>query len=177
MENYIKKYFNQLESNINKHLNNPEFSSEEKEKLGIRLELINELKHNISWQFKGIDSKQASRIQHLETMRKTDALPKFIRKQEIAISIYDQIRITIPYLDALNHGLSHPIINFINNLRDKLDLAGYSYHKEFPSNEEVENAFKSYFEVIKPANGNTFKECHEKIESLYNELMKLSETT
>ncbi|TDO94891.1 hypothetical protein [Flavobacterium sp. 245] len=177
MENYIKKYFELIEKNLNYHLNNPQFTLEEKEKISIRLELINELKTNISWQFKSTESKQASRIQHLATLRKIDAMPKFIRKQELTINIYEKIKLTFPYLEAINSILNDEIIEFVNNLCENIDLSGYSYEKEFPKSNETRKVFKSFFEVTKSAQGNSvmFRECYEKIESLYNELIKLSE--
>jgi hypothetical protein len=178
MEKYIKKYFEQIEKNLNNHLNDPQFPLKEKEKLNIRLEIIKELKTNISWQFKSTEGKQASRIQYLATLRKIEARPKFIRKQELTIDIYEKIKLTLPYLESLNPALNEEIIEFMYNLIDKIDLAGYSYDKEFPKSDEIRNLFKSFFEVSKPAQATSlmFKECYEKIESLYYELIKLSET-
>lgn len=178
MENYIKKYFELIEKNLRHHLNDPEFTLEQKDELSIRLELINELKTNISWQFKSAERKQVSRIQHLATLRKMDAPPKFIRKQELTIGIYEKVKITLPYLESLNNILDQTIIEFVNSICDKIDLEGYRYEKEFPNGDEIRTAFRSFFEVSKPAQGNSvmFKECYEKIESLYNELIKLSET-
>jgi hypothetical protein len=60
----------------------------------------------------------------------------------------------------------------------KLIYQGKTLKKNFPLNTEIEEIFKSYFEITKPAkgNGNMFDECYEKIENLYNELLKLNET-
>ncbi|MDR1877077.1 MAG: hypothetical protein LBQ84_05585 [Flavobacteriaceae bacterium] len=175
--NYINKYFNLILSNLERHLNNPDFPEEEKEKIKIRIEIINELKYNISWQFKCSDDKQISRIRWLATMRKIDALPNYIKKQEEAIRLYDIIRTTMPYINAMNNNLLNPISEMMEDLRDKIDLSGRTYNKDFPTKKEIELAFKNYLEVVLPSklNGNMFKECYEKIGLLYEELIKISD--
>ncbi|CAM3089229.1 hypothetical protein [Flavobacterium frigoris] len=178
MTNYIEKYFNTVLGNIERHLNSSEISAEEKEKMKTRIELINELRPNIEWQFKTSESKQVSRIQHLAMLRRMDELPHLIKKQEKAINIYEESKRAMPYLEAVNLTLNKPLTEFLNDLCDKIDIKGYSYTGNFPTITETQEAFKTYFEIIKPAqgNGNMFKECYEKIESLYSELMKLNET-
>ncbi len=47
--------------------------------------------------------------------------------------------------------------------------------KKHVSKEEIENAFKPYFETIQPFKMEMLKECYEKIEFLYCELKKLNE--
>jgi protein-tyrosine-phosphatase len=179
MKEYVKKYFDSISTNLQNHLRNNDLSPEEKEKINIRLELINELKYNITWQFKTEEQKQVSRLQWLATMRRSDMPSCFIHKQEKVIHIYEQIKLTLPYLEALNSNLlKTTIIDFVNDLCEKIDLAGQEYKKDFPINIEIEQLFKPYFEITKPAkgNGSMFEECYEKIENLYNELMKLNET-
>lgn len=177
MEKYIKKYFDLITTNLVTHLEKENFPSDEKEKVNVRLELINELRHDITWQFKSEEQKQVSRLQWLATMRRSDMPYHFIHKQEKVIHIYEQIKSTLPYLEALNSNLlKTTIISFANDLCDKIDLSGQEFKKDFPLNTEIELIFKPYFEITKPAkgNGNMFGECYEKIENLYNELMKLN---
>ncbi len=175
---FLEKYFELLISNINTHLNDVNFPEEEKAKLQIRIELINELKYSIDWQIKSPIQKQAHRISSLASMRKTDALPHFIKKQETAIYIYEKIQYTIPYLLALNHNVNQIIIDFTNEICDKIDFAGSNYRGDFPGNEEVQNVFNNFIQFQKPAQGNggMFKESYEKIEELYVALIKLNET-
>jgi hypothetical protein len=180
MEEYIKKYFDLITSNLQQHLDNNDFPEDEKEKINIRLELINELRYRVTWQFKTEEKKQISRIQWLATMRRSDMPTALINKQAKSIHIYSQIKYTIPYMEALNSNLiKSGVIDFVNVICEKIDLAGESFKKDFPSIIEIEQAFKPYFEITKPAkgNGNMFDECYEKIELLYSELMKLHETT
>jgi hypothetical protein len=179
MEEYIKKYFDLITTNLVKHLEKENFPSDEKEKVNVRLELINELRYNITWQFKSEEQKQVSRLHWLATMRRSDMPYNFIHKQEKVIHIYEQIKSTLPYLEALNSKLlKTTIISFVNDLCDEIDLAGKEFKKDFPLNKETKEIFKPYYEIIKPAkgNGNMFEECYEKIDNLYNELLKLNET-
>lgn len=176
MEEYINKYFELILSNLQRHLNNPSFPDEEKAKINIRVELIKELRDNVSWQFKSPIEKQIGRIQWLAALRRSEAPMHVIRKQENSIQIYELIKVTMPYLEALNSDKKmEQIINFANSLSDRIDLAGSTYTGVFPERAEIEKIFRIFFEVIKPARGNgeMFKECYEKIEYLHQELLKL----
>jgi len=174
--NYIEKYFDHAVANLERHLNNPNLHNEERERIKIRIELINELRDNVSWQTKSVTQKQCYRIQTLASMRKTGALPKFIIKQQSAIHIYELIKITIPYLEAINSGeTNRPIIDFCNEMCDSIDFYGPAYRGDFSSIGDTEKVFKVFFDVVKPAQGNgeMFEECYQRIESLYNELKEL----
>ena len=177
MEESIKKYFDLIQKNLDKNLEKEEISLIEKEKIRIRKEIINEMKDRISWQFKREEDKQAIRIQWLAIMRRSNIPEKYIRKQRKAIHIYELIKLTIPYIKALNSSLlEKSVIDFLTNIIVLIDSNTNSFSKDFPSNTEIDNAFKSYFEVIKPAkgNGNMFEECYDKIECLYNELKRMN---
>ncbi len=178
MEEYINQYFDLIERNLDKNLENEKISFYEKEKIKMRKEMISEMKNNITWQFKKEEDKQIDRIQWLATMRRANTPQKHIEKQRKAIHIYELIISTIPYLKALNSSiLEKSIIKFVNNFANLIDFSGRNFSKEFPSNTEIDEVFKSYFEIIKPAkgNGNMFEECYDKIEFLYNELKKMND--
>lgn len=175
MEEYIRKYFDLITKNLRGHLETNEISFVEKEKIKLRLEIINEIRNNITWQFKNENRKQISRLQWLASMRRSDAPIKSIQKQVKTIHIYELIKSTLPYIEALNSNLLIHIINFVNDLCTKIDLSGRDYDEIFPDSQKIEQLFKPYFEIVQPAqgNGDMFKECYERIENLYTELKKL----
>ncbi|MBK7439318.1 MAG: hypothetical protein IPI77_21855 [Saprospiraceae bacterium] len=100
---------------------------------------------------------------------------KSIQKQVKTIHIYELIKSTLPYIEALNSNLLIHIISFVNDLCTKIDLSGRDYDEIFPDSQKIEQLFKPYFELVQPAqgNGDMFKECYERIENLYTELKKL----
>lgn len=177
MENYLLKYTNEIKNKLSKQMDNPENSVLIKQQLMYRLEALNDIEDRFLWQIKSQSQKQSSRISSLASMRKSGALPHFIKKQETAIYIYEKIQYTIPYLLALNHNVNQIIIDFTNEICDKIDFAGSNYRGDFPGNEEVQNVFNNFIKFQKPAQGNggMFKECYEKIEELYVALIKLNE--
>ncbi len=178
MEENVKKYFDLLTANLQKHLLNDKMPYEDKEKIKIRIELIDEIRHNITWQFKSEERKQVSRIHWLATMRRSNMPDATIINQEKAIRIYESIKLALPYVEALNSNLlKDTIIIFVSELCKKIDLAGKFYNKDFPSNTDIDNVFKQYFEIFKTAKGNSnmFIECYEHIDFLYLELKKLNE--
>ena len=175
---YIKKYFESALANVSKQINNPDLPNDKKDKLKIRTELINELKKNVEWQIKSPIQKQASRIQTLATMRKIEALPVLIKKQELAIKFYDLINTILPYIEAVNLGnITKPILDLLINYRYKIDFSGSAFKGVLPDREEIEKVFKPYFENIALSKNDMFKECYENIEDLYNELISISVTS
>ena len=92
MEEYIRKYFDLITKNLRGHLETNEISFVEKEKIKLRLEIINEIRNNITWQFKNENRKQISRLQWLASMRRSDAPIKSIQKQVKTIHIYELIK-------------------------------------------------------------------------------------
>ena len=124
------------------------------------------------------EQKQISRIRELATMRKIDALPEIISNQEKMINLYGLLKSTNIYIEALHTSTLDDLKMFCKKLMNLIDFKSRSFVKNFPSNTEIKQAFKLYFEITKPAkgNGNMFDECYEKIENLYNELLKIAES-
>ncbi len=152
-------------------------SVEEKQGYQYRIDAFSEVENWIKWRLKSSDEKQIARIQELATMRKTDALPAFIKNQEKMICIYELLKSTNIYIEALHTSILDDLKIFCENLMNLIDFKPRNFSKNFPNIAEIEQVFKPYFEITKPAkgNGNMLEECYEKIENLYNELMKLNE--
>lgn len=173
---YLDKYFNNTLTNLSKHLKDPDLQVAEKEMLKTRIELINELKENLDWQIKYPRQKQALRIQNLAKMRRAEALPKVIKKQESVINFYELINNVLPYIEALHLGNStKQLLNFCEFYLDKIDFAGSNYNGKLPDSEEIEIAFKSYFVNIAISKNDMFNECYGKIECVYKELKSISD--
>lgn len=137
------------------------------------------LENWISWRIKTSDERQIVRIQKLATMRKVDALPEFIKNQEIIIYLYELFKEVLNYIKAASSPVLDGLAHFCELQLKMIDFKPKDFVVNFPSNEEIEKAFKPYFEITKPAkgSGNMFKECYEKIEFLYDELIGLNSTT
>ena len=170
---YINKYFRLIEDNLNRDLNSDKVKEEDKKGISYRLHIINELKYNFLWHVKSSHEKQIARIRKLASMRRANDLLPFIQKQELAIQIYNSIEYTLPYISALDLSDAKQILlDFCINWTDKIDFAGDNYRGDLPNKTEIEHAFNPYFAVHKY---NMFKECYEKIQRLYLEIMNLSE--
>ncbi len=168
--NYIEKYFESSLANLSKHLNNANFPANEKDKLKIRIELINEFKEKSDIKVTYQTQKQALRIQNLAMLRKTKALPELIGKQKLAIRFCDLITTCLPYVEAFNPAITKPISELCNGYKNKIDLTDSIYMGNWPDREEIEQAFKPYFENTALSKYDIFKEGYQKIEYLYKEL-------
>lgn len=170
--NYLKKYAESALANITKQLTNPDLSLNEKEKLNIRIELIKEFEQNLAWQIKSQTQKQALRIQKLATMRRTEALPPLIKRQEAVIKFYEFSNTVLPYIEALNMDeRTEPLLDLLHHYGDKIDFAGAIYRGVLPTSKEVEEAFRPYFESIALIKYDMYNDCYERIEYLYKGLM------
>jgi len=151
---------------------------EEKQSYQYRVDAFSEIENWIKWRLKSSDEKQISRIQELATMRKIDAVPAFINNQERMIDLYELLKSTSIYIEALHTSVLDGLKLFCKELMNLIDFKPRSFSKNYPTVSEIEQVYKPYFEITKPAkgNGNMFDECYGKIELLYNELMKLHET-
>lgn len=176
--NYLNKYFEYALENLSKHLNNPDFPLAEKEKLKIRIELINEFKKKSELKINFPKLKQANRIQDLAEMRKIKASAHAIRNQEMSIKYYDLVNITMPSIDAINgDNIADPILDLCNSYDKILDSVASGKGMDLPGKDEIEKAFKKYFDNVALSKYEMFKECYVKIEYFYNELKAISETT
>jgi len=145
-----------------------------KQHLSIELAVYKKIKKELEFQNFSPLEKQAKRISYLAICRKTNG---DCSNELKTINIYESILVSMPYLKALNHNdklllLEGLCIREIEIIDDNL-LGGIKKHVTAI---EIENAFKPYFEKISPFKMDMLKECYEKIENLYNELMKLNQT-
>jgi hypothetical protein len=146
-----------------------------KRDLSFQITAWRRLKEELEFQVLTPIEKQVKRIEYLAMCRKTDAN---CNKKLQTILIYDAIIITLPYIKVLNH--LDKLILVEKLCLKEIDIIDNSLTgdvKMHIEKLEIENSFKPYFEKVAPFKMDMYKECYEKIELLYNELMKLHETT
>lgn len=167
--NYLEKYFDTTLSNLKNHFDNSDF--DEKERIKMRIELLNEIRENLSWQINTPEQKQSLRIQSLASMRKSGALVKFINKKEKCIKFYELTTSSFPYVLALDtYSSQKELLNFCKDYCNKIDFVGTSFLGDLPNIDEIEAGFKSYFESMQRNKSDLFEECYDKIDKLYNRL-------
>ena len=145
-----------------------------KQHLSVEEAVYRRIKSEIEFQSLSSVEKQSKRIEYLASCRKANGNCENKLK---TICIYDTITTSMPYLKVLNLNrrlsLLEDLCNKELNLIDDNPLGEVKKHV---SKEEIEEAFKPYFETIKPFKMDILKECYEKIENLYNELLKIAES-
>ncbi|MDX1365452.1 MAG: hypothetical protein R3243_14670 [Arenibacter latericius] len=185
-EEKILKYIDSIIRNLNKHLNNENDipNSREKEKIELRLDIMQEIKRAFDWGLASDENKQANRILELA---KTREQIFDTSKQLNEILLYSKIKEVTPYIMAVSYNikmedkhLTEDLLSFCKNQLDIIDSSPYKPNISFPSKEEIEKAFKSYTERIKPNKIPSLKvyiqpEVNEKIDELYRLFLKLSE--
>lgn len=131
------------------------------------------LKEELEHQSLSSFEKQAKRISFLASCRKVDGDSE---NRLRTILIYETIVISMLYVKVLNRN------NILSRI-EEICLQELNIIDEDPSGEiekhisrdEIEAAFKPYFEKIQSHKYDMLRECYEKIEYLYTELMKLHE--
>lgn len=184
-EKQILKYIDLLISNLKKHLadetDNP--NSREKEKLELRLEIVQEIKEAFDWGLAEEENKQADRILQLAQLRAQD----FDVSEDLKeIDLYSKIREVIPYIQAVSYRinnepkhLTEDLLQFCEKQLEIIDSSPYKSTIKFPSKSEIEEAFRSYTERIKPNKIPSLKvykqpEVNHKIEELYQMFIMLA---
>ena len=181
----ILKYIDTLILNLNKPLTSGELklNSSEEEKQKLRLEVVHEIKRAFEWGLAPEENKQSKRILKLAKLREQD-LDVTIQLHEI--KLYSKIREVVPYIMAVsykinteNKYLTEDLLNFCEKQLNIIDSTGYRRGIAFPYLKEIEIAFKSYIERIKPNKIPSLKvynqpEVNDKIEELYQMFLTLS---
>ena len=122
MKNHsIIRYFEYAEKKLKSQIDNPEIDSDIKESLNSKIENLNYFKERVIFQLKSPDEKQASRIEWIASLRKRGILKESRLK---AVSLYDKIRETLPYLEVLNR--NDRLKDLINLCQEELDLIDFS---------------------------------------------------
>lgn len=139
-----------------------------KKHLEIERTVFRRLKDLFEWESLTVVERQASRLAILVSMRKTGAKESIISVQESAINIYGLINLSLPYIKVVN---VNNMLNLLESLCKKeieiIDSSGSSFRGSHVSADEIEAAFRTYFENVKPYKMDMFRECYEKIEVLY----------
>lgn len=184
-EKKILKYIDTVISNLEKFLSNKEAiqNEKEKEKLELRLTVVQEIKRAFNWGLATEENKQAKRILQLAISREQGV---DVTDQLNEINLYSKIREVIPYIMAVSYNLNiekkhltEDLLNFCENQLEIIDTSPYKRKIVFPTRAEVEIAFKSYTERIKPNKIPGLKvykqpEVNKKIEELYQMFLSMA---
>ncbi|WFO15317.1 hypothetical protein M601_016025 [Cellulophaga baltica 4] len=158
-------------------------NEKEKEKLKLRLDVVQEIKRAFNWGIATEENKQSKRILQLAMSRRQDI---DVTDQIKEINLYSKIRETIPYVMAVSYNinleekhLTEDLLEFCEKQLEIIDSSPYKSKIVFPTKEEVEIAFKSYTERIKPNKIPSLKvykqpEVNEKIEELYQMFLSVT---
>lgn len=150
-----------------------------------RLHLLQILKENYEWFALSASNKQSKRLLNLARERRAG---KDVSMELKEINLYSKIIETIPYIKAVSYTinneekhLTEDLLNFCENQLKVIDFSLSKRKITFPSKEEVEQAFKSYTERIKPDKIPVLKsydqpEATQKIGGLYDMFLALAET-
>lgn len=149
------------------------YTEDYKQHLSVEEAVYRRVKSELEFQSLSPIDKQAKRIEYLASCRKSNGNCDEKLK---TILIYDLILVSMPYLKVLNHLNKLSLIEelCIKEL-DIIDDNLFGDVKMHVTNVEIENAFRPYFDTVYPFKMNMLKECYEKIEALYKELIKLQE--
>jgi hypothetical protein len=173
----IKSILNKINARIDNIQNEDKskYPDDYKKHLSVEEAVYRRIRDEIEFQSLSPSEKQAKRINSLASCRKTHA---DCSRKLLTIQIYDTITVSMPYLKVLNHGNRLSLIGELClkelNLIDDNQLGDVKKHV---TKEEIEEAFKPYFETITPFKMDMLKECYEKMENLYYELLKLNENS
>lgn len=184
MNNKVLNFINISIDNIKKQLSKADLSDTAKEGLLLRLEAFEDIKERLDWVLLPDDNKQSSRILELAKSREAKV---DVTNQLKEINLYSKVKEVIPYIQAVSYiiineekHLTQDLLEFCKSQLEIIDNSPQKRKYFFPSKEEIELAFKSYIERIKPNKIPSLKvynqpEVVEKIEELYNTFIKLHE--
>ena len=148
-----------------------------KKHLEIEQAVFRRLKDLFHWESLTVIEKQASRLATLVSMRKTGAKKSIMSSQELAVNIYGLINLSLPYIKVVNVNNK---LDLLESLCKKeieiIDSSGSGFRGSHVSTDEIEAAFQSYFENVKPYKMDMFQGCYEKIEVLYQEFKNLPQS-
>lgn len=185
MNNSILSYIDTSINKINYQLERNDISDAAREGLTLRKEAFEDIRNRFEWAIRPPSDKQSNRILRLAKDREQG---KDVSLQLKEINLYSKIIETIPYIKAVSYTinneekhLTEDLLNFCENQLDIIDFSLSKRQITFPSKEEVEQAFKSYTERIKPNKIPVLKsydqpEVTQKIGELYDMFLALAET-
>lgn len=159
------------------------YDNDYKKHLSIEESVYRRLVESIEYQILSPSEKQSQRILSLAKSRGQEQETK---DQLNEINLYSKIREVIPYIMAVSYKinmeekhLTEDLLNFCENQLEIIDSSPYKRKIVFTTKEEVETAFKSYTEKIKPNKIPSLKvynqpEVNMKIEELYQMFLSLA---
>ena len=145
----ILKYIDSIISNLKKHLRKEMeiTNAREKEKMEMRLEIVQEIRRAFDWGLAEEDNKQSNRILQIAKYR------------EESFDVSQPLR---------------------ENQLEIIDASPYKKKIIFPTKSEINEAFRSYIEMIQPNKIPSLKvykqpEVNQKIEELYQMFLELAD--
>lgn len=184
MNDSVSTYIDSCIVKINVQLERDDISNNAREGLSLRKEVFEDLKDRFEWVERQPDDKQSNRILRLAKSRESG---KDVSEQLKEIDLYSKIIDTIPYIKAVSYKINneekHLTEDLLNFCENQLNVIDFSLNKRkitFPSKVEIEEAFKSYTERIKPDKIPVLKsydqpEVNQKIEGLYQMFTQLAD--
>lgn len=184
MNDEILKYIDSCIDKLNKQLSKYDISDAAREGLLLRKDVFEDVRERFEWSIRPAEDKQSNRILQLAISREKR---ENISSQLNEIKLYSKIIETIPYIKAISYKinneekhLTEDLLGFCESQIQAIDFSLYKQKANFPTKQEVEKAFKCYTERIRPNKIPSLKvydqpEVVEKIEELYNMLLKVSE--
>jgi hypothetical protein len=176
-------YINSCIEKINNQLKREGISNTAREGLLLRREVFEDVRERFDWAIKPLEDKQSARIFRLAKDRE---LGEDVTAQLKEIELYSKIIETIPYIKAISYQINnepkHLTENLLEFCESQLTKIDFSLNKReivFPSKKEVDGAFKSYHERVKPDKIPVLKlydqpEVKQKIENLYQIFLSYS---
>ena len=162
----IIRYLDYVEKKIKSQVSY-ELDANIKTSLSSKIENLIDLKEKIDFQLKSPDEKQAFRIEWIASLRKRGMLKD---SKLHALSLYDKIRETIPYLQALNR--NEQLKDLIRLCRQELELIDFS-GRNFGDNHISFELIKPMFEnLIKAEDKSIYPEAIVKVQGLYEEFKR-----
>lgn len=169
MKNHsIIRYFEYAEKKLKSQIDNPELDSDIKESLNSKIENLNYFKGRVNFQLKSPDEKQTCRIEWIASLRKRGILEESRLK---AVSLYDKIRETLPYLEVLNR--NDRLKDLINLCHEELDLIDFS-DMNFGDNHISLGLIRPLFEdLLRTDESSIHPEAIVKIRELFEEFKEV----
>ncbi|MFA0964948.1 hypothetical protein AB9P05_24280 [Roseivirga sp. BDSF3-8] len=149
-----------------------------------RLHLLQIVKENYEWFALSASDKQSKRLLKLARERRAG---KDVSMELEEVNLYSKIIEVMPYIKAVSHKINNEQKHLTEELLDfcetQLNIIDFSLYKRditFPSKKEIEVAFKSYTERIKPDKIPVLisydqPEVKQKIGELYDMFLRLAE--
>ena len=150
----------------------------------MRLEIVQEIRRAFDWGLAEEDNKQSNRILQIAKYREES----FDVSQPLReINLYSKIREVIPYIQAASYKinneqkhLTEDLLLFCENQLEIIDASPYKKKIIFPTKSEINEAFRSYIEMIQPNKIPSLKvykqpEVNQKIEELYQMFLELAD--